>query len=94
MNNHNMPKKIAIIVRDRQHEALRVAVGATLANDEVNVFIMDDKLEEDYDIGVNIQMLADLKVRIFTNAGDERFEQKSTEEVARMLPGYDVVIPY
>ena len=89
-----MAKKIAIIVRDRKQEALRMAVGATLANDEVNVFIMDEKLETDYDISVNIQMLADLKAGVFTNVPENQFEQKTTEEIARMLTECDVIIPY
>jgi hypothetical protein len=89
-----MPKKIAIVVTDRKHEALRMAVGATLANDEVNVFIMDEKLETDYDINVNIEMLGDLNVSIFTNNRENPFEQKTIEDIARMLPEYDVVLPY
>ncbi len=51
-----MPKKIAVVVRDRKHEALRMAVGATLMNDEVHVFVMDEKLESDYDIETSLQM--------------------------------------
>ena len=89
-----MPKKIAIVVTDRKHEALRMAVGATLANDEVSVFIMDEKLETDYDINVNLEMLSDLNASIFTNNRENPFEQKTIEDIARMLPEYDVVIPY
>jgi hypothetical protein len=89
-----MTKKIAIIVRDRKQEALRVAVGATLSNDEVSVFIMDDRLQKDEETNINLQMLTDLKVKIFTNNLENQFEQRTTEEIARMLPAYDVVIPY
>ncbi len=89
-----MAKRIAIIVRGRKHEALRMAVGATLSNDEVSVFIMDDKLETDDDIDVNLQMLSDLKVNIFTNNPENLFEQKTTEDIAHMLTEYDVIVPY
>ena len=89
-----MAKKIAILVRDRKDEALRMAVGATLLNDEVCVFVMDDKLESDYDTDTNIQMLGDLNVKIYSNNPENQFEQKSIEEIAGMLPDYDVVIPY
>ncbi len=89
-----MAKKIAIIVRDRKEETLRMAVGATLANDKVDVFIMDEKLETDYDLSVNLEMLTDLKARIFTNNQDNPFDQKKTREIARMLTEYDIVIPY
>jgi hypothetical protein len=71
-----------------------MALGSTLAQDEVNVFIMDGKLEEDEEISTNLEMLDSLDVKIFTNNPDNKFEQKSTEEIALALPGYDVVMPY
>jgi len=89
-----MKKKIAILVRDRKSEALRMAVGATLSNDDVSVFIMDDKLEMDEDTEVNLQMLSDLKAKIFSNHPENPFEQKTTEEIALILSEYDIVIPY
>ncbi len=89
-----MAKKIAILVRDRKHEALRMAVGATLADDEVNVFVMDDKLEPDDEMSLNVETLVDFDIKIFSNNPDNQFEQKTTEEIARALPEYDVIIPY
>lgn len=89
-----MAKKIAILIRDRKEEALRMAVGATLSNDKVDVFVMDDKLEMDYDTEVNLQMLSDLNVNVFSNNPDNPFEQKSIEDIARMLSDYDIVVPY
>ncbi len=89
-----MAKKIAVLVRDRKHEALRMAVGATLMNDEVHVFVIDEKLESDEEININLQMLKDLKVSVFSNNPENQFEQKTTKEIARMLTDYDVVIPY
>jgi len=89
-----MKKKIAILVRESKTEALRMAVGATLSNDEVSVFILDDKLETDDDVEVNLQMLSDLNVRIFSNNPENPFEQKTTADIARMISDYDVVIPY
>jgi hypothetical protein len=70
-----MAKKIAVLVRERKHEALRMALGSTLAQDEVNVFIMDGKLEEDEEISMNLEMLESLKVKIYSNNPDNNFEQ-------------------
>ena len=89
-----MSKRIAILVRDRKHEALRMSVGATLSNDEVNVFVINGKLDMDYEMNVNLQMLSDLKVKIYSNNQDNPFEQKSIDEIAGMLPEYDLVLPY
>jgi hypothetical protein len=87
-------KRIAVLVRDRKHEALRMAVGLTLADDEVNVFIMDDKLVSDEEIELNLETLADMDVKVFSNNPDNPYQQMSTEEIAKALLDYDVVIPY
>ncbi len=89
-----MAKKVAVLVRDRKGEALRMAVGATLADDEVNVFIMDDKLVPDEEMQLNLETMSDLDVKVYTNNPENPYEQMTTEEIARALPNYDVIIPY
>lgn len=89
-----MAKKIAVLVRERQEEALRMAVGLTLADDEVNVFIMDKKLESNEKNDLNVETLGDMDCKIFTNNPENKFEQMTTEEIAKALTGYDVIIPY
>ncbi len=89
-----MAKKVAILVRDRKSEALRMSVGAILADDEVSVFIMDDKLEPDEEMALNLDSFADFDVKVFSNNPENKFEQKSTEEIASALAEYDVIIPY
>ena len=89
-----MAKKVAILVRNREGEALRMAVGATLADDEINVFIMDKKIEHNEDNDLNLETLTDLDVKIFSNNPADPYTQKNTEEIARMLAEYDVIIPY
>ncbi len=89
-----MAKKIAVVVRERQAEALRMAVGLTLADDEVNVFVMDRKLESDEATDLNVETLGDMDAKIFTNNPENKFEQMTTEQIAKALAGYDVVIPY
>lgn len=89
-----MAKKIAVLVRDRQDEALRMSVGLTLADDEVNVFVMDKKLVSNEANDLNVETLGDMGASLFSNSPDNKFEQKSTEEIAKALAGYDVIIPY
>jgi hypothetical protein len=89
-----MTKKIAVLVRDRQAEALRMSVGLTLADDVVNVFVMDKKLESDENIDLNVETLGDMDAKIFSNNPENKFEQMTTEQIARALAGYDVIIPY
>lgn len=90
-----MAKKIAVLVRDRQAEAMRMAVGLTLADDEISVFVMDKKVDmSDAGIALNVETLGDLDVKIYSNNPENQFEQMSTEDIARSLLKYDRVIPY
>lgn len=59
-------KKIAVIVRDRQGEALRMAVGLTILNG-VDIYIMDRKLEESDEISLNLEMIREMKLGLYTN---------------------------
>jgi len=90
-----MAKKIAVLVRDRQAEALRMAVGLTLKNDEVTVFVMDRKLDDrDESVGLNVETCNGLDIKTYSNNPEINFEQMSTEDIARALVNYDSVIPY
>jgi hypothetical protein len=90
-----MAKKIAVVVRDRQAEAFRMAVGLTLDDDEVNVFVMDKKLDaSDESVSLNVETCNDLDVKIYSNNPENNFEQMSTDDIARALVNYDSVLPY
>ena len=89
-----MKKKIAVIIRDRQPEALRMAVGLTLANDEVNVFVMDRGIEKTDDTAMGLQALSDMGVRIYSNIHDSGFTFMDTGSIAHFLIDCDAVLPY
>lgn len=89
-----MSKKVAVLVRDKQHEALRMAVGLTLEDNAVSVFVMDKKLPSDENIDLNVETLGDMDAKIFSNTPENKLEQKTTEEIARELAEFDVVIPF
>ncbi|HEB75598.1 MAG TPA: hypothetical protein ENJ04_04545 [Nitrospirae bacterium] len=90
-----MSKKIAVLVRDRQGEALRMAVGITLMDDVIDVYVLDRKVEETEDNTLNIETMKDMEMNIYTNTKENAdFEFLSTEEIARKLLEYDHIIPY
>ena len=89
-----MMKKVAVLVIDNQHEGLRMAVGLTLEDNAVSVFVMDKKLASGDDIDLNVETLGDMDAKIYSNNPENKFEQRTTEEVARVLPEFDVVIQY
>lgn len=87
-------KKLAIVIRDRQGEAFRMAVGLTLADDEVTAFVMDKKIEPDESMELNIETLKDMGGNIYSNNPDNPFDQMSTEAIAKALLEYDEIVPY
>ena len=90
-----MAKKIAVLVRDRQEEALRMAVGATLRDDVIEVYVLDRAVEATENNALNIETLRDLDVKVWTNVPENAgLELCSTEELARRLPGYDHILAY
>jgi hypothetical protein len=90
-----MSKKIAVVVRERQSEALRMGVGLTLADDSVDVFVLDRKVEETADNALNIETMDMMDMKLYTNVeGAEGMEYMSTEDMAAKLLEYDNVIPY
>lgn len=90
----SLGKKIAVIVRDRQAEALRMAVGLTILND-VDIYILDKKLEESDEISLNLEMIREIGLGFYTNTYiNEGIEYISTEALAKRLLQYDNILPY
>ncbi len=90
-----MAKKIAVLVRDRHAEALRMAIGLLLEDDEVHVYLMDCKLDgNDRGIAANLAMLNELGTPIVSNGSDKSFDVMDNEAIARELVYFDSVIPY
>ncbi len=88
-------KKIAVIVRDRQGEALRVAVGLTLADDTVEVFILDRKLDKDApEVAKPLELITDLDLRVYSNNRENGGTAITLEEMSQKLLEYDFVVPY
>jgi len=88
-------KKIAVIVRDRQGEALRVAGGLTLADDTIEVFVLDRKLDkDDPTVAQPLELVTELDLKMYSNNPENGCTAISVEEMATKLLEYDVVVPY
>jgi hypothetical protein len=88
-------KKIAVIVRERQGEALRVSGGLTLADDTIEVFVLDRTLEKnDPEIAKPLELVNDLDLKVYSNNPENGFTTISLEEMAKKLLEYDIVVPY
>lgn len=90
-----MAKKIAVLVRDRQEEGLRMAVGVTLRDDVIDVYVLDRKVEETEGNTLSIETLRDLDMQVWSNVPENAdLTFCSTEELAKKLPGYDHILAY
>jgi len=88
-------KKIAVIVRDRQGEALRVASGLTLADDTIEVFVLDRKLDKnDAEVATPLELATELELKMYSNNPENGYPTLTLEEMAKKLLEYDVVVPY
>ncbi len=88
-------KKIAVILRDRQGEALRVAGGLTLADDTIEVFILDRKLDRSNpEIAQPLELVTELELKVYSNNPENGATTISLQELAKKLLEYDFVLPY
>ena len=88
-------RKIAVIVRDRQGEALRVAGGLTLADDTIEVFILDRKLDKDSpEVVQPLELITELDLKVYSNNPENSYTMVSLEEMSKKLLEYDFVVPY
>jgi hypothetical protein len=90
-----MPKKIAVLTRDRQGEALRMSVGITVMDDQIDIFVLDRKIEETDENMMNLEMIKEMEMNLYTNNKEnEGMEFLTTEEIARKLLEYDNILAY
>ncbi len=90
-----MFKRIAVLTRDRQSEALRMALGLLLLDDLPDIYILDKKVEGGEESRRNLEMFSEMNLKIYTNCRDnEEIEYLSTDDIAKRLLDYHIVIPY
>jgi hypothetical protein len=90
-----MGKKIAVLIRDRQGEALRMSVGITLMDDTIDVYVLDRKVEKNDENDLNLETIKDMGMKLATNAKvNADMDYLSTEDLAKKLLEYDHIVPY
>lgn len=90
-----MQKNIAILTRDRQDEAIRMSAGMILADDAVQLFVLDRKLEPTEANTMNVELLKDMDQKVYTNfPGNDGMELLTNEQIAAKLLECDNIIPY
>jgi len=88
-------KKIAVLVRDRQAEALRMSLGLILVDDMVDVYVLDRKLQPTAETTLHLETLQEMEMKIYTNYRENAdMEYLTTAEIARKFPQYDNILAY
>ncbi|MBS4058940.1 MAG: hypothetical protein KG029_00945 [Bacteroidetes bacterium] len=87
-------KKIAVIIRNRQSEALRMGIGLSILHN-VDFYLLDRHLTINNEISQSLDMIKELKLCVYTNnAFNTDMQYMPTEAIAERLLEYDSVIPY
>lgn len=90
-----MVKKIAVLVRNRQSEALRMSLGLTLLDDVVDIYVMGAQLETTGEDALHLETIKDMEMKICTDCKENAdIEFVATADVAVRLLEYDHVLPY
>ncbi|MHB1390823.1 MAG: hypothetical protein ACYCXF_06250 [Thermoleophilia bacterium] len=88
-------KKIAVLVRDRQGEALRMSLGLTLADDAITVINIGAPIEANDDNNLSIESLEMMECELFSvNEVDADFKQIAMQQLPEKLLEFSHVIPY
>ncbi|UCG78727.1 MAG: hypothetical protein JSV21_02505 [Nitrospirota bacterium] len=87
--------KIAVLVRERQEEGLRMAVGATLRNDKIDVYVLGSKVAKTERNMLNLETMNAIKMDLFTNCPENKeMTLLSDHDIAKRLLGYDHILTY
>ncbi len=90
-----MPKRIAVLARDRQSEAFRISSGLIMMDDIIEVFVLDRKVAGDADTQRNFSLCKDMGLTLYTNTKENAdLAYLTTEALADKLVEYDIVDPY
>lgn len=90
-----MSKKVAVLVRDRQGEALRMSIGITLMDDLIDVYVLDRKVEDTENNALNLETMKEMDMQGYTNhMGNVGMKYLSTEEIAQRLLECDHILAY
>lgn len=90
-----MARKIAVLIRDRHDEALRMSVGLTLMDDTIDVYVMDKRINPSDDNALNIETIKEMEMNLFSNCTENNdMEYLSTRQISERLLTYDHVLAY
>ncbi|RDH84012.1 MAG: hypothetical protein DIZ80_07710 [endosymbiont of Galathealinum brachiosum] len=87
--------KIAVLINERQSEAIRMSSGITLMDDEVDLFFIDSKLDDSEEVEMMMEIAGEMELPMYSNVTtNEQMTQLSTSDIHTKLLDYDHIIAY
>ncbi|MHC4222028.1 MAG: hypothetical protein ACYST9_06365 [Planctomycetota bacterium] len=90
-----MTRKLAVVIRSEQSEALRMSIGLILMDDIVDIVVLNNKLERSEETALNIETVHEMDMKIYSNVEQEDdVTFIPTPEMAEKLLTYDHVLAF
>ena len=87
--------KIAVLINDRQAEAIRMSSGITLLDDEVEMFFLDATIDGSDEVEMMLEIAGEMELPMFSNVAENtQMTIMSTEDLHNKLLEYDHIIAY
>ncbi len=87
-------KRIAVIVKERSEEALRMALGLTLYDDMVDIYLAGPAPKPTEMNLMNLEMLKAMRAGLYSFCEIDDFKTVNERDMPEILLKYDVVISY
>ena len=87
--------KIAVLINDRQAEAIRMSSGITLLDDEIEMFFLDATIDGSNEVEMMLEIAGEMELPMFSNIVENtQMTIMSTEDLHNKLLEYDHIIAY
>lgn len=87
--------KIAILINDRQAEAIRMSSGITLLDDEIEMFFLDAVIDGSDEVEMMLEIAGEMELPMFSNMTENtQMTILETEDLHNKLLEYDHIIAY
>jgi len=89
-----MSKRIAIVTRERQAEAIRIASGLLLLGDEAEVFVPGTLFQEDDATVAQLKICAEFDLPVYSSHPEAPEALRlSPDELAQKLSTFERILP-
>ena len=95
-----MPKKVAVLIKDknRQYEGFRTSLGLLLENHKVSMCVLDHEIDLTEEYMDYLEYIEEMNGERFSNVEENvkkhSFKKLTTEELAKRLVDFEIVIPF